>query len=162
MMSREDLVVMVQNPDGSLIVEHADGTRTTSFLLVTPPNGEAPDCMSQSKENGHIKDACDKGKEMSRRSASHKLNERILDKIDQLEFPQDAVSEKGKREEGGESTTERVVLVEKEGCASVVMYPDRHAAHVLLADGTIITGNSQAEYEVWLAVNILFMSRFFQ
>ncbi|MED6233077.1 hypothetical protein ATANTOWER_006589, partial [Ataeniobius toweri] len=149
MLSREDLVVMVQNPDGSLIVEHADGTRTTSFLLVTPPNGEAPDCMSKSRENGHIKDACDKGKEMSRRSASHKLNERILDKMDQLEFPQDAVSEKGKREEGGESATERVVLVEKEGCASVVMYPDRHAAHVLLADGTIITGNSQAEYEVF-------------
>lgn len=32
MLTREDLVVLVQNPDGSLIVEHADGTRITSFL----------------------------------------------------------------------------------------------------------------------------------
>lgn len=36
-LSREDLVVSVQNPDGSLIVEHADGTRITSMSQNRPP-----------------------------------------------------------------------------------------------------------------------------
>ena len=38
MLSREDLVVSVQNPDGSQIVEHADGTRITSLYQDRPPN----------------------------------------------------------------------------------------------------------------------------
>lgn len=37
MLSREDLVVSVQNPDGSLSVEHADGTRITSLYQDKPP-----------------------------------------------------------------------------------------------------------------------------
>ncbi|KAG7243294.1 hypothetical protein INR49_011747 [Caranx melampygus] len=45
-------------------------------------------------------------------------------------------------------TKERVVLVEKEGCATVVMYPERHTAHVFLADGTVIAGNNHGAYEV--------------
>lgn len=43
---------------------------------------------------------------------------------------------------------EKVVLVEKEGCATVVMYPERHMAHVFLADGTVITGNNNGAYQV--------------
>ncbi|KAM4565067.1 sperm-associated antigen 17 [Fundulus diaphanus] len=141
MLTREDLVVIVQNPDGSLIVEHADGTRITSSPLGTPRDGPAPDCVNKSKDNGHINDARDKGEERSREDT---LNGRILDQKDQIVFDRDAV-----REKGGELTGERVVLVEKEGYASVVMYPDRHAARVFLADGTIVAGNNQAEYEVF-------------
>lgn len=43
---------------------------------------------------------------------------------------------------------EKVVLVEKEGCATVVMYTERNAARVCLADGTVITGSNQGVYEV--------------
>lgn len=103
--------------------------------------GEAPNCVTKSQQSGTLKAACDKGEGMGRNSTSQNLNERALNKS----------------EEGRESTKERAVLVEKEGCASVVMYPDRHTAHVLLADGTIITGSNQADYEVRLSVNVLFM-----
>uniref|UniRef100_A0A665XF12 Sperm associated antigen 17 n=1 Tax=Echeneis naucrates TaxID=173247 RepID=A0A665XF12_ECHNA len=81
-LSREDLVVYVQNPDGSLTVDYADGTRITSLYQDRTTN------------------------------------------------------------------TERVVLVEKEGYATVVMYPERHMAQVFLADGTVITGNNQGAYQV--------------
>ncbi|KAM4714763.1 LOW QUALITY PROTEIN: sperm-associated antigen 17 [Anableps anableps] len=131
MLTREDLVVMVQNPDGSLIAEHADGTRITSLFLVTPPNERAPDCVTTSEED---KDACDEEERMSTNSPSCKLNEIILN---------------DESEEGRDATRERTVLVEKEGCASVVMYLDRHRVHLFLADGTIINGNNQAEYEVF-------------
>lgn len=43
---------------------------------------------------------------------------------------------------------EKVVLVEKEGCATVLMYTERHTARVCLADGTVITGSNQGVYEV--------------
>lgn len=46
------------------------------------------------------------------------------------------------------SAKERMVLVEKEGCATVVMYPERQTAHIFLADGTVVAGNNQGEYEV--------------
>ncbi|KAL6118697.1 spag17 [Pungitius sinensis] len=49
---------------------------------------------------------------------------------------------------GSVSTGERVVLVEKEGCPTVVMYPKQHVAHVFLADGTVVTGNNQGAYQV--------------
>uniref|UniRef100_A0A087X2N2 Sperm associated antigen 17 n=1 Tax=Poecilia formosa TaxID=48698 RepID=A0A087X2N2_POEFO len=99
MLTREDLVVTVKSPDGSVIADHADGTRITTLFLVTPPNGK-----------------------------THTFSRLTPPSL---------------------FTLERVVIVEKEGCASVVMYPKRHAAHVFLADGTIITGNNQAEYEVF-------------
>lgn len=51
-------------------------------------------------------------------------------------------------EKGSLTTKEQLVLVEKEGCATVVMYPERHTAHVFLADGTVITGNNQGVYQV--------------
>lgn len=45
------------------------------------------------------------------------------------------------------SNRERVVSVEKDGCATVVMFPERRAAQVVLADGTVVTGTSQGTYE---------------
>lgn len=53
-----------------------------------------------------------------------------------------------KSENENMSTKERVVLVEKEGCATVVMYPERQTAHIFLADGTVITGNNKGAYQV--------------
>nr|XP_040038029.1 sperm-associated antigen 17 isoform X5 [Gasterosteus aculeatus aculeatus] len=50
---------------------------------------------------------------------------------------------------GSVSTRERVVLVEKEGCPTVAMYPKQHAAHVFLADGTVVTGNNRGAYQVF-------------
>lgn len=38
MLTREDLVVLVQNSDGSQSVEHADGTRITTLYQDRPPN----------------------------------------------------------------------------------------------------------------------------
>lgn len=38
MLTREDLVVSVQNPDGSLSIEHADGTRITRLYQDRSPN----------------------------------------------------------------------------------------------------------------------------
>ncbi|XP_061566173.1 sperm-associated antigen 17 [Cololabis saira] len=96
MLSREDLVVSVQNPDGSRIVEHADGTRITSLLQDRPLITTTPNLMHAAV-----------------------------------------------------STKEQVVLVEKEGCAKVMMYPERQAAHIFLADGTVITGNNHGEYQVF-------------
>lgn len=164
MLTREDLVVTVKSPDGSIIAEHADGTRITTLFLVTPPSSkthtfnhltppslftlmsqtwwslllspeEVPDCVTKPEEH---EDVCDKGERMSETSETHKSNETVSN---------------DKSEEEKDSTRERVVIVEKEGCASVVMYPKRHTAHVFLADGTIITGNNQAEYEVRLTVH---------
>ncbi|XP_043953530.1 sperm-associated antigen 17 isoform X2 [Gambusia affinis] len=131
MLTREDLVVTVKSPDGSIIADHADGTRITTLFLVTPPNEEVPNCVTTPEEH---EDVCDKEEKMSETLETHELNETVSN---------------DKSEEEKDSTRERVVIVEKEGCASVVMYPSRHAAHVFLADGTIITGNNQAEYEVF-------------
>ncbi|XP_013856296.1 sperm-associated antigen 17, partial [Austrofundulus limnaeus] len=110
MLTREDLVVLVQNPDGSLVVEHADGTRITSFLQDRTFTGEKPEGVGSGRFQSSVQ----------RRD-----------------------------ERGVPPVSERAVLVEKEGCASVVAYPERHMARVLFADGTAVTGTSGAEYEVF-------------
>lgn len=118
MLNRQDLVVSVQHPDGSLSVEHADGTRITSLFQKRPPNPPQ-----------HTDHTDDDIEETSRRRA-----------------------EEGRRacENDGRSLSpkERVLLVEKDGCATVVTYPERHAAHVFLSDGTVITGDNEGSYEV--------------
>ncbi|KAM6908930.1 sperm-associated antigen 17 [Xenentodon cancila] len=96
MVTRQDLVVSVLNPDGSRFVEHADGTRITSFLHDRAQN-----------------------------TTTHNLMHAVM------------------------STKEQVVLVEKEGCATVVMYSQRQAAHIFLADGTVIMGSNHGEYQVF-------------
>ncbi|XP_061146647.1 sperm-associated antigen 17-like isoform X2 [Syngnathus typhle] len=88
MLSREDLVVTVKRPDGSVSVDHADGTRITTFYRDRP--GSAA-------------------------------------------------------EEGGR---EKVVAVENEACATVLMYPERHVAEIWLADGTVVTSDNQGAYQV--------------
>ncbi|XP_044039721.1 sperm-associated antigen 17 isoform X2 [Siniperca chuatsi] len=199
MLSREDLMVSVQNPDGSLSVEHADGTRITRLYQDRPPNTpqhiplhteEQPEsvtlksasecacgctecvcvmcCADSINENVHIQDTCDSGEDISRDSAGKacdmegaghactKLSEceHVCDERESSVYAEETVAENGKRsacesDKGSVSSKERVVLVEKEGCATVVMYPEQHTAHVFLADGTVITGNSQGAYQVF-------------
>ncbi|XP_047456717.1 sperm-associated antigen 17 isoform X2 [Mugil cephalus] len=199
MLNREDLVVLVQNPDGSLIVEHADGTRMTSLYQDRPLNaeqhtGDHPEsvtpkstsqfvsgsteyecvtrCVDSISENTHAQDVCDKKEKNSRNSAEStrdkeasahactKLSEIMSGESSAHNSSEQSLSVEGsptenrkasvcESEKGSSSTKERVVLVEKEGCASVVMYPERHTAHIFLADGTVVTGNHQGEYQVF-------------
>ncbi|XP_061769690.1 sperm-associated antigen 17 isoform X2 [Nerophis ophidion] len=108
MLSREDLVVLVQKPDGSLIVEHADGTRITTLYHDRPPS------------------MCDD------RGPAGETGEGSADTHSCGSIP----------------FKEKVVLVENESFATVVMYPERHIAEIWLADGTIITGNNKGAYQV--------------
>ncbi|XP_050932117.1 sperm-associated antigen 17 isoform X1 [Lates calcarifer] len=199
MLSREDLVVSVQKPDGSLSVEHADGTRITSLYQDRPPDiGEQSEsvtfkatyecvcgytecvcvtrCADSITENRRTQDNCDigevnstdsVGKACDKEDAFTKLSdcEHVCDERECAEntlykngeesvFADKTVAENGERsacesDKGSVSAKERVVLVEKEGCATVVMYPERHTAHVFLADGTVITGNNQGAYQVF-------------
>ncbi|XP_059891798.1 sperm-associated antigen 17-like [Gadus macrocephalus] len=50
-------------------------------------------------------------------------------------------------EEAG--SVERVVLVEKDGSAQVMVFPERRAAHVFLADGTVVMGDGCGVYQVF-------------
>ncbi|XP_045921356.1 sperm-associated antigen 17 isoform X4 [Micropterus dolomieu] len=199
MQSREDLVVSVQNPDGSLSVEHADGTRITSLYQDRPPNtpqhillhtGEQPEsvtlqstnecacghaecvcvtrCADSVNENVHIQDTCDNREDVIMGSTGNACDEEgagyartklsecesVCDERESSVYAEETVAENGKRSacesnKGSVSSKERVLLVEKEGCATVVMYPERHTAHVFLADGTVITGNNQGAYQVF-------------
>lgn len=45
------------------------------------------------------------------------------------------------------SSQEKVVSVEKEGCATVLMIPERRVAQVVLADGSVVTGTSRGTFE---------------
>lgn len=132
-------------------------------------------CADSINENLNIQDTCDNVGEVNRDSAGkacdkegaghtcakssereHTCGERESDVYKNGEegvFAEETVAENGKTsacesDKGSVSTKERVVLVEKEGCATVVMYPERHTAHVFLADGTVITGNNQGAYQV--------------
>ena len=51
-------------------------------------------------------------------------------------------------EEEEAGPVERVVLVEKDGSAQVMVFPERSAAHVFLADGTVVTGDGCGVYQV--------------
>uniref|UniRef100_A0A671YZ06 Sperm associated antigen 17 n=1 Tax=Sparus aurata TaxID=8175 RepID=A0A671YZ06_SPAAU len=176
MLSREDLVVSVQNPDGSQIVEHADGTRITSLYQDRPPNslqhtGEHPGsarlkstsecvcgciecvCVTRCAES-IIENKVDDLRSDSAGKACAKLSEHDERESKECKNSEESVFvaenvKMSEREKGSVSTRERVVLVEKEGCATVVMYPERHAAHVFLADGTVITGDDQGAYQVF-------------
>ncbi|KAM3590203.1 uncharacterized protein V6R79_005781 [Siganus canaliculatus] len=114
-------------------------------------------CADSVNENVHSDDTCEKGEEISiggmekgcgmdgDLSDEHVCHEResSVSKNDEESV---FLSENGQK---SASTKERVVLVEKEGCATVVMYPERHMAHVFLADATVITGNNQGAYQVF-------------
>ncbi|KAM3857608.1 sperm-associated antigen 17-like [Diretmus argenteus] len=140
MLSREDRVVSVHNADGSLTVEHSDGTRITSLY-----QDRLPHTLLYTRLQPES--ACDSREETGRDSVGNACG-------------QDGTRQDRTKPSGGENgeeivcennnvcTKERVVLVEKEGCATVVMYPDRRNAHVFLADGTVIAASSHGAYQV--------------
>lgn len=113
-------------------------------------------CADSINEDMHVQDTSDNQEEISRDSAGKASSERessVYKNGEESVSAEDAGAEDSKRiayesDKGSVSTKERVVLVEKEGCATVVMYPERHMAHVILADGTVITGNNQGAYQV--------------
>ena len=117
-------------------------------------------CADSINENVHVQDTCE---ELSGDSAGRACDkepsecEHACDERESSVYKNDEesvfVAESGKSstlqsDKGSVATKERVVLVEKEGCATVVMYPEQHTAHVFFADGTVITGNSQGAYQV--------------
>ncbi|XP_042368348.1 sperm-associated antigen 17 [Plectropomus leopardus] len=130
-------------------------------------------CADSINENMHIQDTSGNGEEISGDRACDKegaaraciqLNEcghvcderesNVYKNGEDIVFAEDTVAEISKRsacdnDQGSVSSKERVVLVEREGCATVVMYPERHTAHVILADGTVVTGNNQGAYQVF-------------
>ncbi|XP_067379815.1 sperm-associated antigen 17 [Channa argus] len=203
MLSREDLVVSVQNIDGSLSVEHADGTRITSLYKDGPPHTyvlrhagnqsesvtlkSTPECVCDYtecvcatrcadtiNEKSHIQGTPDSGDEISggceREDAGparamlsacedvgpeqQRAESRSCKTGEESVFAEEAVAEINERnsresEKGSVTAKERVVVVEKEGCATVVMYPGQRTVHAFLADGTVITGNNQGAYQVF-------------
>lgn len=128
-------------------------------------------CADSINDNVHIQDIYDNGEEISSDWAGKVCKEEAAGytcaKLNEYEHAYDKkessvykngeesvfVAENSKRssyesDKESVSTKERVVLVEKEGCATVVMYPEQHTAHVFLADGAVITGNNQGAYQV--------------
>lgn len=126
-------------------------------------------------ENTHAQDTSEPGEEIGRDSAETALDgdpgraraglsERVCDEqgraangalesAEECVFAGETVTESVKMnawesEKGSVSIKERVLVVEKEGCATVVMYPERCAAHVFLADGTVVTGDDHGDYQV--------------
>ncbi|XP_046887321.1 LOW QUALITY PROTEIN: sperm-associated antigen 17 [Hypomesus transpacificus] len=79
-VTREDQVLTVVEPDGSVTVEHADGTRITTLY---------------------------------------------------------------------QQRRDRVLMVEKEGFASVVVFPEERSCNIFLADGTVITATHTGAYQVY-------------
>ncbi|XP_072315549.1 sperm-associated antigen 17 [Eucyclogobius newberryi] len=147
MQTREDRVVSVQSPDGSMTVEHTDGTRITTLyedsLVIhrgerpsSTPHKSSPECpLSLEDDRGDDTDLEPGNKERAPTTSENS-----------------SASLSGSRissENEGVPIKEKVVLVEKEGCATVVMYPDRRMAHVFLADGTVITGNTDGAFQVF-------------
>ncbi|XP_075891417.1 sperm-associated antigen 17 isoform X2 [Nelusetta ayraudi] len=119
MLNREDRVVSVQQPDGSLTIDHTDGTRITTHVQGT--------LMSALVS-------------MPRHATSH-MSGRSLGT--------NGEEERGVEKERGGPAREKVVMVEKEGCATVVLYPQRQVMHVFLADGTALSATNSGVYEVF-------------
>ncbi|XP_034020018.1 sperm-associated antigen 17 [Thalassophryne amazonica] len=142
MLTREDHIVFIHYSDGSVSVEHADGTRITSLSKhgqSTVDHLEHASCPSD-QESTHGRTECVQATRFAHGVLSKpeaRLNSDTGDKTNQ-----EKTCEK-------ECVAEKVVLVEKEGYATVEVYPERCAAHVFLADGTIITGNSHGAYQVF-------------
>lgn len=174
MLTREDGVISVQNPNGSISVEHADGTRITSLYEDTRPlhRGERSERETLKSSSAECVCGCtecicvthcaeslveNSGDEINNNNTIHTQSAYLevghVDKKTTVfkngEESVAASRKSSKSENENMSTKERVVLVEKEGCATVVMYPERQTAHIFLADGTIITGNNKGAYQVF-------------
>ncbi|CAJ1086379.1 sperm-associated antigen 17 isoform X2 [Xyrichtys novacula] len=165
MLRREDLV-SVWKPDGSQSVEHTDGTRITGNYHNRPPNTSERLLLHPGSE--HFSSVCASTEEVqiqntnvettSSCSGKEAVSEHGCDERESSVLKNGEVSmmaeENSKRSACGSdeeilATKERLVMVEKEGCPTVVMYPERHTAHVFLADGTVITGDNQGAYQVF-------------
>lgn len=118
MLNREDRVVSVQQPDGSVTIDHMDGTRITTHLQGTLKS-TLTSTPRQAVSRASVRSLRTKGEE-----------------------------EQGVERERSAPARERVVMVEREGCATVVLYPQRQAMHVFLADGTALSANNTGVYEV--------------
>lgn len=119
MLNREDRVVSVQQPNGSLTIDHTDGTRITTHVQGTPMSVLAS----------------------TPRHASSRTSFRSMGTSGEEE-------QRDVEKQCGQLAREKVVMVEREGCATVVLYPQRQAVHVFLADGTALSANNGGVYEV--------------
>lgn len=118
MLNREDRVVSVQQPDGSVTIDHTDGTRITTHL-----QGTLKSTLTSTPRN-----AASRFKARSMRTNGEEG--------------------RGADRERSVPAKERVVMVERAGCATVVLYPQRRTMHVFLADGTALSANNSGVYEV--------------
>lgn len=125
MLNREDRVVTVQQPDGSVTIDHKDGTRITTHLQGTPKTTLTSTPRSAASRSS-IRSQRNNGEE-----------------------------ERGVDRERSAAAKERVVMVEREGCATVVLYPQRQAMHVFLADGTALSANNSGVYEVTRPLTVM-------
>lgn len=132
-------------------------------------------CAESINENTHIQDPCNNGEDINRNGVGSTCDkegaEHVCTELNECEnicnerqsaescaykneeetvftVPENGKSSVCESDKGSVSTKELVILVEKEGYATVVMYPERHTAHVFLADGTVITGNNSGAYQV--------------
>ncbi|XP_055012804.1 sperm-associated antigen 17 [Boleophthalmus pectinirostris] len=154
MLTREDGVVSVQNPDGSMIVEHADGTRITSLYEESLPihKGERPKSTTLKSSSAESEVSLNNHSSENTDSAYLELGNKGRAHTTIYENSHESLSDSRKSSSSENECVpmkEKVVLVEKEGCATVAMYPDRHMAHIFLADGTVITGNNEGAYQVF-------------
>ncbi|KAM3857609.1 sperm-associated antigen 17-like [Diretmus argenteus] len=149
--SRPDQASFLQTPDSqtrpqqsqSEVCEGRPASPSCPFnsLNLSVPSGLLLQFLIEDTPGLQPESACDSREETGRDSVGNACG-------------QDGTRQDRTKPSGGENgeeivcTKERVVLVEKEGCATVVMYPDRRNAHVFLADGTVITASSHGAYQV--------------
>lgn len=147
MLTREDRVVLVQRSDGSQAVEHGDGTRISSWFQDRPAKVAASGDPPVQEDAG--------GSQLSLRWCFVCVLA-DAEETTPTSTPPTSTPPTSGREEAAPGPThdgkaqrdrERVVSVEKEGCATVVMFPERRAAQVHLADGTVVTATNQGTYE---------------
>ncbi|XP_029695831.1 sperm-associated antigen 17 isoform X3 [Takifugu rubripes] len=147
MLTREDQVVMVQKPDGSQAVEHADGTRITTWYQDRP--ADAPAASVKQTEKTTPTSGGELTPSPTPSPTPGPTPGPTQDSVPSEDFKksEEDVSQPG---DGGttQSNREKVVSVEKEGCATVLMIPERGVAQVVLADGSVVTGTSQGTFEV--------------
>ncbi|XP_062303432.1 sperm-associated antigen 17 isoform X2 [Osmerus eperlanus] len=101
-VTREDQVLTVVEPDGSVTVEHADGTRISTLYqqrALAPPHAPRPQRECERAESARERD--------------------------------------------------KVLMVEKEGFASVVVFPEERSSNIFLADGTVVTATHTGAYQVF-------------
>ncbi|XP_053716794.1 sperm-associated antigen 17 [Synchiropus splendidus] len=153
MVCREDLVLSVQNPDGSKrIVEHADGTRITTIFEDRDLNGPFYSEQPRTLRSRIMCNGSREEREAVTESWRRSFDQHLSDAVFNTDSFGGCVKEGEQSvEQGGESVLvkERVVVVEKEGCVTVVMYPEKNAVHIFTADGTVVIADNTGYYQVF-------------